>query len=48
MLKPVWKSLPIPQQQPGPVTTLVADNFMEQVIETKAERDTVFYIYAPW
>ncbi|CAL8074911.1 unnamed protein product [Orchesella dallaii] len=47
-LKPVWKSLPIPTKQDGPVQTLVADNFEVEVFKAKVDRDVVFYVYAPW
>lgn len=47
-MKPVWKSLPIPTKQEGPVKVLVADNFEAEVLKSKITRDVVFYVYAPW
>lgn len=47
-LKPVWKSLPIPTKQEGPVQVLVADNFEAEAFKSKIDRDIVFYVYAPW
>jgi len=49
LLKPVWKSQPIPQKQEGPVLNIVADNFESQVMTSESgDRDVLFYIYAPW
>ncbi len=47
-LKPVWKSMPIPTKQEGPVQVLVADNFETVAFKSKIDRDIVFYVYAPW
>lgn len=47
-LKPIWKSLPIPTKQDGPVQVLVADNFETEVYKSKSDRDIALYIYAPW
>ncbi|OXA56783.1 Protein disulfide-isomerase A4 [Folsomia candida] len=48
LLKPVWKSQPIPAKQEGPVANLVANSFSSEVLTTPGDRDVVFYIYAPW
>ena len=49
-LKPVWKSLPVPKRQHEHFHVLVADNFEEVVLKPKdgAERDVLFYVFAPW
>jgi hypothetical protein len=48
LIKPVWKSQPIPKKQEGPVVNLVADNFESEVLTPPGDRDVLFYIYAPW
>jgi len=48
LLKPVWKSQPIPKKQEGAVSVLVADSFESIVLTKPGDRDVVFYIYAPW
>lgn len=47
-LQPVWKSQPIPQKQENEVHVIVADSFEQEIMKSKKDRDTIFYISAPW
>lgn len=44
--KPYYKSQPVPKVQEGPVLTVVANSFAEEVLQPK--KDVLIEFYAPW
>jgi thiol-disulfide isomerase/thioredoxin len=45
-VKPFFKSQPVPKVQEGPVRTVVADSFSDEVLKSK--KDVLIEFYAPW
>ncbi|RXG53145.1 Protein disulfide-isomerase A4 [Armadillidium vulgare] len=45
-LKPHLKSQPVPKRQEGPVRTIVASTFEDEVLKNK--KDVLIEFYAPW